>query len=155
MRDDEPIDRDPTLEAIARELRRPVRPPSQAAERVLATLTMERRRRRLWWPLAAAVVLATTWSVTSRPDAARPIRFSLRAPASARVALIGDFNDWDPQQLPLHARAGEWSVTVRLQPGRYRYSFVVDGSRWVADPQSAAATDDDFGTPTSVITVGY
>ena len=150
---DASFDGDPALAALVEELRRPVQPASQAAERALATLVAERRRRRLWWPLAATITLAVGWSLASRHGAARPVRFALRAPANAHVTLIGDFNDWDPRQLPLRAGAGEWSVTVRLAPGRYRYSFVVDGSRWVADPRAAAATDDDFGTPTSVITV--
>ncbi|MEO8139834.1 MAG: isoamylase early set domain-containing protein [Gemmatimonadota bacterium] len=155
MRDDELLEEDPMLAAVVRELRRPVAPTSQAAERALATLTGERRRRRAGWPLAAAAVLVIAWSLSHMSDAARPVRFALQAPASAQVTLIGDFNDWDPHQIPLHARAGEWSATVRLRPGRYRYSFVVDGSRWVADPQRAATTDDDFGTPTSVITVAH
>jgi hypothetical protein len=152
MRDDETLDGDPTLAAVVQELRRPVQPPSQAAERALGTLRRERRR--TWWPLAAAAVLAAIWLAVPRPETARPVRFTLRAPASARVTLTGDFNDWDARRIPLQARAGEWTVTLRLRPGRYRYAFVVDGSRWVADPRGAATADDDFGTPTSVITVG-
>lgn len=91
-------------------------------------------------------------SSPGRP-APRPVRFALRAPASTRVTLTGDFNDWNAGQLPLEDRSGEWSVTLRLRPGRYRYAFIVDGAHWVADPHGATATDDDFGTPTSVITV--
>jgi len=30
----------------------------------------------------------------------------------------------------------------------------VDGSRWLADPAAPAARDDEFGTPSSVVTVG-
>lgn len=151
MQDDQTLERDPTLAAVIQELRQPPRPPSQAAERALARLARERRRG--WWPLAAAAAVGVCWLGLSRADAAQPIRFALRAPASARVTLTGDFNDWDAHQIPLRAGAGEWSVTLRLRPGRYRYALVVDGSRWVADPHAAAATDDDFGTPTSVITV--
>ncbi len=153
MQDDELPDGDPTMAAVLQELRRPVQPASRAAELALDVLVRERRRR-YWLPVAAAAVLAVTWLAFHRPDSARPVRFALRAPASAHVTLTGDFNDWDAGRIPLHARAGEWSVTLRLPPGRYRYAFVVDGSRWVADPRGAAATDDDFGTPTSVITVG-
>ncbi len=153
MLDDAPRGDDPTLTAVLRELRRPLQPPSQAAERALTILTLERRRR-YWWPLTAAAALAAVWLAFPRPAATRPVRFALRAPASAQVTLTGDFNDWNAHQLPLHSRAGEWTVTLRLRPGRYRYAFVVDGARWVADPRGATAPDDDFGTPTSVITVG-
>jgi 1,4-alpha-glucan branching enzyme len=69
------------------------------------------------------------------------------------VALVGDFNDWNPDAtLLVPAGPSAWTVTIPLRPGRYRYTFVVDGSRWVADPAGAAAPDD-FGQPTSVITV--
>lgn len=153
MLDDETVESDPTLAAALREMRGPVRPPSQAAERALDILGRERRRR-TWWPVAAAAALAAIWLALHRPDRTRPVRFALRAPASRQVTLTGDFNDWNARQLPLQARAGEWSVTLRLRPGRYRYAFVVDGARWVADPHGPTATDDDFGTPTSVITVG-
>lgn len=152
MLDDESIDHGPALAAALRELRGPIRPPSQAAERALRTLGLERRRR-IGWPLAAAATLAALWLVSRPASTARPVRFALRAPASTRVTLTGDFNDWNAGQLPLEDRSGEWSVTLRLRPGRYRYAFIVDGAHWVADPHGATATDDDFGTPTSVITV--
>ncbi len=41
-----------------------------------------------------------------------------------------------------------------LAPGRYQYAFVVDGRRFVADPAAPRAVDDDFGQPSSVVTVG-
>lgn len=152
MLDDESPDHGPALTAALRELRAPIRPPSQATERVLDQLRRERWWR-LGWPLALAAGLGAVWLAIRSPDTSRPVRFTLRAPASSRVTLTGDFNDWNAGQLSLQPRAGEWSVTLRLRPGRYRYAFVLDDARWVADPHGATATDDDFGTPTSVITV--
>jgi len=57
---------------------------------------------------------------------------------------------------PLHTAAagGLWAVTVPLAPGRYRYAFVVDGKRWQPDPSAPPAPDDEFGSPSSVVTVG-
>jgi hypothetical protein len=46
-------------------------------------------------------------------------------------------------------------VVIPLRPGRYRYTFVVDGTRWSRDPAAPRALEDDFGTPTSVITVAH
>ena len=67
---------------------------------------------------------------------------------------MGDFNDWNPAATPLHrASDGVWSVTVPLRPGRYRYTFIVDGTRWRRDPAAPPALEDDFGAPTSVITI--
>lgn len=110
----------------------------------------------------AAVVLSP-WRPGARPDAAaaaRPdtavVQFVLVAPRAASVALVGDFNDWDPAATPLSraAAGGLWTVTVPLAPGRYRYAFLVDGTRWVADPAAPRAADDDFGSPGSTVTVG-
>jgi hypothetical protein len=41
---------------------------------------------------------------------------------------------------------------VALTPGRHEYAFIVNGTRWVADPL-AVKTSDDFGTESSVIRV--
>ena len=82
------------------------------------------------------------------------VTFALRAPAVDSVALVGDFNDWRTDKVQLEKAAeGEWRVTVKLPPGRYRFAYVVDGEEWRADDQ-AAPVIDDFGRPTSVMTVG-
>lgn len=85
----------------------------------------------------------------------RPMQFVLVAPQADSVTVVGDFNDWNPAATPL-ARADEggiWWVTVPLLPGRYRYAFVVDGTTWVADPESPAV-EEEFGRPSSVVTIG-
>ncbi len=83
------------------------------------------------------------------------VQFVLVAPGAASVALVGDFNDWDTTTTPMRPvrSGGLWSVTIPLAAGRHRYAFLVDGSRWLADP-SAPRAPDDFGTPSSVVTVG-
>lgn len=83
------------------------------------------------------------------------VQFVLVAPRAGTVALVGDFNDWDPSRTPLHvAASGVWSVNVPLQPGQHQYAFVVDGRNWQPDPAAPKAVADDFGSPNSVITVG-
>jgi hypothetical protein len=83
-------------------------------------------------------------------------QFVIIAPGASRVALVGDFNDWNVGATPMRRADGNgiWSVTVPLAPGRYRYSFLVDGTRWVPDPTAPHAIDDDFGRTNSVVTVG-
>jgi hypothetical protein len=86
--------------------------------------------------------------------AAASVTFLLLAPQARSVALAGDFNDWDAARVLMRREAsGLWTVDVPLTPGRYRYVFVVDGRRFVADPAAPRAAGDDFGTPTSVVTV--
>jgi hypothetical protein len=82
-------------------------------------------------------------------------RFMIVAPNAKQVALVGDFNDWDQGKTPLLkvAANGTWTAEVRLPPGRYAYAFLVDGQRWVADPAAPPSVGDDFGRPSSVVTV--
>jgi hypothetical protein len=120
--------------------------------------------------LAAAATFAGVMLVGSLlppPEAATPsamstqsatgelTQFVLVAPEAASVAVVGDFNDWNFSATPLTRQAGDgvWWVTVPLQPGRYRYAFVVNGESWRSDPNEPAA-EDEFGRPNSVVTIG-
>lgn len=87
--------------------------------------------------------------------ASRLTQFVLVAPEASGVTLVGDFNDWSMSATPLERAEGDgvWHVTVPLEPGRYRYAFVVNGSIWRIDPEAPAA-EDEFGHPNSVVTVG-
>lgn len=69
-------------------------------------------------------------------DTLRLVRFVLDAPAAARVALAGDFNEWSRTATPLDSGAvgGAWSVVVAIQPGRRHHAFVVDDTQWVSAP---------------------
>jgi hypothetical protein len=90
-------------------------------------------------------------------DAPREFQFVVVAPRAARVALVGDFNDWDATRTPMRPaqRGGAvWTAVLPLSPGRYRYAFLVDGARWLADPAAPHVHDDEFGAPSSVVTVG-
>jgi 1,4-alpha-glucan branching enzyme len=71
------------------------------------------------------------------------------------VSLVGDFNNWEMGATPLAAgpTRSVWTVRVRLPNGRHRYAFVVDDSTWAADPAAPPAAGDDFGVPSSVVTV--
>ena len=83
------------------------------------------------------------------------VQFGFVAPQASSVALVGDFNNWDPKATPLRAAStgGVWSVEVPIQPGRHLYAFVVDGTVWRPDPAAPQATGEDFGEPNSALTV--
>jgi hypothetical protein len=97
----------------------------------------------------------------ARVDAPRPspgspiVQFGFVAQHASSVALVGDFNNWDPKATPLRAAStgGVWSVEVPIQPGRHLYAFVVDGTVWRPDPAAPQATGEDFGEPNSALTV--
>jgi hypothetical protein len=83
------------------------------------------------------------------------VRFVIEAPGASTVALVGDFNAWNVGATPLEAteREGIWTVTVPLPAGRHEYAFVVDGVRWMPDPNAPRAGTADFGPANSVVTV--
>ena len=94
-------------------------------------------------------------ALTAATGAAQPMNFIFVARSASSVAIVGDFNDWQENASPLHpVRDGVWAITIPLAPGRYHYTFVVDGTRWEADPLAPRTIEDDFGRPNSVITVG-
>ena len=175
---------DDVIERIARHLRRPVQIDPALDGRVMREVNARPTHagapalRRAWgWlrrphqltltplgGLAAAAVLAIVillsrmGSTPSAPPlaASRAFQFVLVAPRAMHVSLVGDFNDWDATRTPMRRTGSEalWTVVVPLMPGRYHYAFFVDGSRWLADPSAPVARDDDFGAPSSVVTVG-
>jgi hypothetical protein len=124
---------------------------------------------RAWLPIAAGLagILVGGTSVyfamsartaapvvaTSPVPAVMPVRFTYQAPGASTVSIVGDFNQWNPQALPLRRSADGtmWEVEVTLQPGRYTYAFMVDGV--LARDPSAPQVRDDFGATNSVVMV--
>jgi hypothetical protein len=91
----------------------------------------------------------------SRVDTVQLVRFVFVATDARSVALVGDFNGWDRSAVRLtrSGTGGVWSATVRLPAGRHEYAFLVDGERWVADPNAPSSIEDEFGVESSVVTV--
>jgi 1,4-alpha-glucan branching enzyme len=87
----------------------------------------------------------------------RDVQFVLIAPNARKVAVVGDFNDWDTKHAAYqaeHRGGGVWSVTAPVPVGHHRYSFVVDDSVWVTDPTAPRVLDEDYGRPNSALVVG-
>jgi Carbohydrate-binding module 48 (Isoamylase N-terminal domain) len=149
-----PVSLDSTVDAIALERIRRLRRPGGFRQpfRLVASLAAA--------AVAAGVLLAVLLPVRgsrAHPElsGSRAVHLRLVAPTSSRVVVVGDFNNWDPGATPLRSngREGIWTVELRLKPGRYHYTFLVDGRTWVRDPAEPPAPESDFGAPTSVLTV--
>jgi pimeloyl-ACP methyl ester carboxylesterase len=74
-------------------------------------------------------------------------------PKAKSVALAGTFNNWNTQSTPMTRKGGDWSVSIHLAPGTYRYKFVVDKERWTVDPENSQTEDDGDGHINSVLIV--
>lgn len=115
--------------------------------------------------LATAVVLIITiaslsgiprWTAmhAAKPaDAVGTVRLTFYSPQAQSVAVAGDFNKWRTDSNEMKRLDGMWSVDLKLKPGVYAYSFVIDGSSWVPDPGAAAYEDDGFGSRNAVLRV--
>lgn len=92
---------------------------------------------------------------SARYDTRSRVRdFSLQASSARQVFLVGDFNNWrlDESSKLWDQGKGGWQKRLILEPGRYRYKFVVDG-KWMADPSNNLAEPNPFGGIDSVIEI--
>jgi hypothetical protein len=99
--------------------------------------------------------VAAQSAATLTPDTGQVVRFVFVDSGAKSVELVGDFNEWAKGSTVLRrsGASGVWAATVSLSPGRHEYAFIINGSRWVADPL-APRSSDEFGTESSVIRVG-
>ena len=82
-----------------------------------------------------------------------PITMQLAHDPGHRVALVGDFPEWQ-QPVPMtEVEPGRYQCQVELAPGLYRYRFLVDGRRFVSDP-APAAVDRAEGHDNALLVVG-
>jgi hypothetical protein len=107
---------------------------------------------------ARAVPVTAVAGLTPREYQEAPVavQFVLDAQRAKSVALVGDFNAWAADSMPLvrDSATGVWSTVVNVTPGRHVYAFVVDGEVWTLDPRAPKTKDADYGTEQSVIIVG-
>jgi anti-sigma factor RsiW len=110
--------------------------------------------------IAAALLLTQlrdgvrTAPLTAAMQGPATVRLSFYAPQARQVAVAGDFNKWSVGSNLMERRdGGIWTIDLTLQPGRYTYMFVLDGTAWVADPGADSYQDDGFGSTNAVMKV--
>lgn len=83
----------------------------------------------------------------------RTVTFSYFDKDARQVALVGSFNDWQP--IDLRARAsGAWTLSLpHPRRGTYAYKFLIDGTRWIEDPENMARIEDGGGGFYSLLAV--
>jgi hypothetical protein len=103
------------------------------------------------------------------------VLFTFVSRRARSVAVAGTFNGWVPNSQLLVRRqsssgappagggmaagGGEvpadslWYALVPVSRGRHAYKYLVDGSRWLADPHNARQTSDGVGGVASVLVV--
>lgn len=84
-----------------------------------------------------------------------PVALVFQQANATSVAVVGDFNGWDPNATPMTriGARGPWSATVLAKPGRHTYAFLVDGTTLMTDPLVPKVPTTDFGGDASVMMV--
>ncbi len=112
--------------------------------------------------LAAAAVLLVVLTVSitllavGNTEKSVVVYLQFYAPDAGEVAVVGDWNDWDPASDVLQDRDGDgrWDIRIKVQPGReYRYQFLIDGEQWVPDPNAPISLNDGFGGENSILNI--
>ena len=69
------------------------------------------------------------------------------------VSVAGTFNNWDKNAAPLvrDADGTIWRITLAVPFGRHQYKFVIDGEKWVTDPNATLNQDDGGGNINSIL----
>jgi serine protease AprX len=72
-----------------------------------------------------------------------------------KVTLVGDFNNWEIDSMPLKkSGTGLWSISVPAPPpGRYRYKNVIDGTKGIDDPGNGVREPDEHKGFNSVLKI--
>jgi hypothetical protein len=83
------------------------------------------------------------------------VQFAFADADAESVTVAGDFNDWDAEATALRDTDGDgvWTGLIALRPGMHKYMFVVNGERWVTDPEADRYVDDGFGMRNAVIAI--
>ena len=110
---------------------------------------------------AALIVFFAFTFVFNTPDTSpicsAEVQFSLKINdgKAHTVAIAGDFNGWDPQANLLEDPEGDgiWTGTIKLEPGRYEYMFVLDGEKWFPDPNALRYVKDGFGNRNAILEI--
>jgi hypothetical protein len=75
--------------------------------------------------------------------------------AADRVMLVGDFNNWDNEAMPMKRRRnGDFEITIELRSGReYRFRYLIDGCRWENDWHADNYSPNPYGCDDSVLII--
>ena len=91
--------------------------------------------------------------------------FRLKSPSARTVQVAGDWpgNNWgrgDAERgevlvglIENMDGEGIWELSIDLEPGRYRYRFVIDEVKHVLDPNNPRVVDDGMGGKANLLIV--
>jgi 1,4-alpha-glucan branching enzyme len=83
----------------------------------------------------------------------KPVHFYCEAPEAKQVAIVGDFNNWDPLVHPMQQMPDRvWRIEVTIHHGHHQYAFMVDG-KLTLDPRAQGISRNEKNERVSLIAV--
>ena len=87
----------------------------------------------------------------------KTVRVTFELPAevaSDSVAVVGDFNEWNPEKHPMtfNKKKGVWTKAISLKPGsQHEFRYIVDGTNWRNDEAADWYTANPYFCENGVI----
>lgn len=95
------------------------------------------------------LTMLTVMGCAHLPSRTSRTMFTYAGPGTT-VCVSGTMNGWSPTGMIRHDE--HWELELPLQPGRYAYVLVIDGSMQ-PDPEALLQEDDGFGNVNSILVV--
>lgn len=109
--------------------------------------------------LAASIIIIFAFSIFSnQPDTRKAekfvnYRFVIYKPEAEKVEISGKFTNWKPLKLNSVSQTGYWEAEIKVKPGEYKYFYLINDKKVVADPTSIYTEEDGFGNKNSILKV--
>ncbi len=102
---------------------------------------------------ALAMLLLFNQTTVSTDPSSIARRFVIFEPAASRVEVTGTFNGWQRVDMKKIGTTGYWEINLQIPFGEHRFSYILDGSKRIADPTDPVKEKDDFGGENSILKV--
>ncbi len=113
----------------------------------------------IWRPAAAfasglaAALIIMFFVLPEQKISSVPYRFVVYQPDVNQVDITGSFTGWKTLPMKKNGATGYWEITLDLQQGEHRYSYILESEVQIPDPSVLTRERDDFGGENSILDV--
>jgi 1,4-alpha-glucan branching enzyme len=80
------------------------------------------------------------------------VTFEYSGNGAENVAIVGEFNDWEPVEMDFVKRDEAFRARVRLPKGEnFQFRYLLDGESWANDDEADDYVGNEFGSKNSVV----